>query len=170
MFYLDPVTPDLFSDAPVNFAALILVIEREIRVFLKDPNFAHPLGTDPAGGDIRHTTIFEMKPRVGDIFVTAEHRDADRVDTPKRRAYKMENDLQVVDHQIEYDADIRAAFRVRREPMRFYKSRMGQMFFERAEHWVKTFDMTHLQYEIAARCQFRELGRLRGIVGDRLLN
>src|SRR5947208_17096274 len=149
MFYLDPVTPDLFSDAPVNVAALILVIEREIRVFLKDPNFAHPLGTDPAGGDIRHTTIFEMKPRVGDIFATAEHRDADRVDTPKRRAYKMENDLEVVDHQIEYDADIRGAFRVRREPIRYYNSRMGQMFFERAWHWISMFVMAHLHDDIA---------------------
>src|SRR5215471_18613854 len=153
MFYLDPITPDLFSDAPVNFAALVLVIEREIRVFLKDPNFAHSLGTDPAGGDIRHTTIFEMKSSVGNIFAATEHRDADRVDTPKRRAYEMENDLQIVNHQIEYDAYIRAALCIRREPVRFYKSRMGQMFFERAEHWIKTFDMTHLQYETAACCQ-----------------
>src|SRR5947199_8368783 len=113
MFYLDPVTPDLFSNAPVNFAALILVIEREIRVFLKDPNFAHPLGTDPAGGDIRHTTIFEMKTRVGAIFVTAEHSAADPVDTPKRRANKMENDPQVFDRPIASDTSIRAAVRVR---------------------------------------------------------
>src|SRR3984893_18868641 len=38
MFYADSVTPTLFSNAPIDFTALILIIEREISVFLKNPN------------------------------------------------------------------------------------------------------------------------------------
>jgi len=71
MFYFDPVTPDLFSDTAVNFAALILIIEREIRILLKDPNLAHPLRADTACGDIRHATVFEMQSRIGDVFALA---------------------------------------------------------------------------------------------------
>src|SRR5437773_12476559 len=35
VFDLDSVAPNSFSDAPITLAALILMIQREIRVFLK---------------------------------------------------------------------------------------------------------------------------------------
>src|SRR5437868_8677253 len=95
---LDSVARNTSPNPPVDFAALILVVEREISVFLKDANLAEPLGTDAAGGNICHATIFKMQPRIGDVFTLAENRYAYRVDTPKRRANKMQNDFQIVDH------------------------------------------------------------------------
>src|SRR5437868_12850500 len=95
---LDPVTHDLFPETPVDFAALILIIEREISVLLKDANLAQALGTNPARGDVCHATIFEMQPRIGDVFTLAKDWHAYRVNAPERRAHEMQNDFQVVDH------------------------------------------------------------------------
>src|SRR4029450_2037508 len=98
VFDLDPVTPNLFSDASINLAALILIIEREICVFLKDSNLAHPLGADAAGGHICDATVFKVESRVCNVFALAKHGNADRVDTPKRRADEMQNDFEIVNH------------------------------------------------------------------------
>src|SRR6266404_6859049 len=77
VFDLDLRARDFPVHAPIDFAALILVIEREISVFLKDTNLTHALGTDPARRDIRDATVFETQPRVGDVFAAAQHRTAD---------------------------------------------------------------------------------------------
>src|SRR4029450_8432757 len=79
VFDLDSVTPNLFSDAPIDLAALILIIEREIRVFLKNANLAHSLGTDAAGRHIRDATVFKVEPRVCNVFAVAENGHANRV-------------------------------------------------------------------------------------------
>ena len=98
MFDLGSATPNLFADAAIDLAALILVIEREIRVFLKNSNLAHPLGADAAGGHVCHAAVFKMKPRVCDVLAIAEHGHADGVDTPKRRADEMQNNFEIVNH------------------------------------------------------------------------
>src|SRR5581483_10666239 len=67
----DPVANDLLSQATVNFAGLILVIERQVRVFLKNADLSDALGTDAAGSYIRHAAIFEMQPGISDIFSPA---------------------------------------------------------------------------------------------------
>src|SRR6478672_2985069 len=98
VFDLSPVTPNLFADAAINFAALILIIERDIRVFLKNSNLAHPLGTDAAGGHVCHATVFKVESRVRNVFALAQHRHADCVDTPKRRADEIQDDFEIVNH------------------------------------------------------------------------
>ena len=98
VFDLGPVTPNLFADAAIDLAALILIIEREIRVFLKDSNLAHPLGADAAGGHVCHAAVFKMESRVCDVFALAEHWHADGVDTPQRRADEMQNNFEIVNH------------------------------------------------------------------------
>src|SRR6266446_2245040 len=46
---------------------LTRVIEREVLVGLKQPQFADLLGRDAAGRQIRHTAVGELEPHVGDI-------------------------------------------------------------------------------------------------------
>jgi hypothetical protein len=98
MFNADSVAPNLSSNAPIDFTTLILIIEREIRVFLKNANLAHPLGTDAARGHICHATVFEMQSHVCDVFAPAKHGHAHRINTPQRRTHEMQNDFQVMDH------------------------------------------------------------------------
>src|SRR4030095_2046621 len=107
------VARDVSPNPSIDFTALILVIEREIRVFLKDANLAEPLRTDTARGNICHATVLKMQPRIGDVFTAAKDRNTYCVDAQKRRADKMQNHFEIVDHQIEDDTDIGAAFGVR---------------------------------------------------------
>src|SRR5437667_6357492 len=66
--------------APIDFAALFFIIEREISVLLKNADLAHPLRTDAAGSDICDTAILKSHPRVRDIFAAAQDRHTDSVD------------------------------------------------------------------------------------------
>src|SRR6202022_1577529 len=50
---LDFVARNPSPRAPVDFSSLILIIQREISVLLKNANLAHPLGTDAARGNVR---------------------------------------------------------------------------------------------------------------------
>ena len=130
---LDLGTLDSAADLAINFASLVLVIEREICVFLEDANLPHSLGTDSTRGDVGHAAILETKPRVGDVFAPTQDRHADRIDRLHGRPDEMQNDFRVVDHEIEHDADVGAAIWKRRKAMRFDETRMGQARFERAQ-------------------------------------
>src|SRR5580658_10309721 len=78
----------------------------------EDANLAHALRTDTTDSKVGHTTVGKLQPRVGDVFRLAEDWDADGIDTNHRRTHEAENDVQVVDHQIEHDADVCAAIRI----------------------------------------------------------
>ena len=54
--------------------------------------------------------------------------------------------------------------------MRFDEARMRQMFFERAQDWIESFDVAHLQDETVKCSQFRKLGSMCSVVGDRFLD
>src|SRR5438105_1160447 len=82
----------------------------------------------------------------------------------------MQNYFQVVDHEIEHHADIGAAIRKWRKPMRLDEARMREARLERAQHRIKTLDMSHLQNQPALRGQLRELAGLRGVVRDRFFD
>ena len=106
---LNLITHNLAAFAPINFTALILVIEREISVFLKDANLAHAFGTDPARSDVGDATVFKTQTRVGNIFAATQNRHADGIDCLNWRTHEMQNDFQIMDHEIENDADLGAA-------------------------------------------------------------
>src|SRR5206468_4526746 len=150
-FNLDPVARDASPNPSVDFAALILVVEREICVLLKDANLTEPLGTDTARCNIGYATVFKMQPRIGNVFAPAKNGHTDCVDAPKRRAHKVQNNFQIMDHQIEDDTDIGAALGVRRKPMRFNEPGMGQMRFECPQNRIEPFHVADLQNEAATR-------------------
>src|SRR6266567_7666380 len=105
---LDFVPRNPSPSATIDFTALISIIEREIRVLLKHANLAHALGTDAARRNVCHATILETQPRICDVFTAAQDRHPHRIDTLHRRTNEMQNDFQIMDHQIENHADIGA--------------------------------------------------------------
>ena len=124
---------DSAAAPPINFAGLILIIEREIGVLLEDANLAHPLRADPARGDVGDAAVLETQPRIGDVFAPAQDRHADGIDRLHRRPNEMQNNFQIVNHEIEHDADVGAAIRKRRKPVRLDEARMRQARLERAQ-------------------------------------
>src|SRR5712691_7433106 len=82
----------------------------------------------------------------------------------------MQNDFQVVNHEIEHDTDVGAPIWKRREPMRLDKARMRQTRLERAQDGIEALDVPDLQNELSLRGKGRELARLQGVFGDRFLD
>src|SRR5437588_11787673 len=103
--------PSLF---PINLAALTLIIERKVGVLLKDANLPHSLGADSTGGDVGNAAARKSQSRVSNIFSATKHGHAHGIDAFDRRPHQMQNDFQIMNHEIEDDADISAAIRIRR--------------------------------------------------------
>ena len=127
-------------------------------------------GTDAARGDVGHATILETDARVGDVFAPAQDRDADGIDRLHGRPNEMQNNFEIVNHEVEHDPDVGAAIWERRKPMRFDEARMGQARFQRAEHRIETLDMPDLQNEMAPRRELSQLTRLGRVIRDWLLD
>ena len=139
----------LAAFAPINFTALILIIEREVSVLLKDANLAHALGTDPAGGDVGHATVFKTDTRVGDILAR-DSKPARRrhrlFATGERTRCKMISRSWIMRSSTTPISVLR--FGIWRKAMRFDEARMSQPRFKRAQHRIEAFNMTDLQDEI----------------------
>src|SRR5712671_1832714 len=68
-----------FARNSIDESLLRPVIERDIagrRTATEHTDFAHPLRTDTAGGQIGHATIREAQTRVRNVFRFAQHRNA----------------------------------------------------------------------------------------------
>ncbi len=85
----------------------------------EEPDLLHDLSRDPARGDVRHTAARECQTGVGDVHLVRENRHPHGVHGLDRGADEMENDIEVVDHQIEDDIHIRAPFEKRVEAVGF---------------------------------------------------
>ena len=151
-------------------AGLVFVIEREVGVFLEDTDFANAVLADPAGGEVGDAAGFEMEADVGDVLAAAEDRNSDRVHARDRRADEVQDDFDVVDHQVQYDPDVGAAVRVWREAGNLEEARVFQLGFERVKDRVEAFDMADLEDAAFRGGELRELTRVGGRVGDRLFD
>ncbi len=54
--------------------------------------------------------------------------------------------------------------------MRLDKTRIRQTLFERAQNRIEPFDVPDLENETARGRQFRQLSRMRGVIGDRFFD
>src|SRR5436190_10068148 len=82
----------------------------------------------------------------------------------------MENDFQIVNHEIQYNADICAALRIWREAMRLTESWTCQTLFKRAEHRIKPFHVADLQNQSFLRSELHQLSRFGRFFRDRFFN
>src|ERR1700738_2773702 len=72
----------------------------------------------------------------------------------------MQNDFQVVDHQIEHGPDIGAAIWVGREAMGFDESRMSKARFERNQDRIESLGVANLQDHFVLGRKFRKFSCL----------
>ena len=111
-FSQDGAFPFIFAGEAQKVAGLVLIIEREVSVFLEDANLSHFVFADPAGGDIGNAAIFKLQSDIGDVLALAEDRYSHSVHADNGRTDKVEDDLKVVNHEIKNNADVRAPVRV----------------------------------------------------------
>ena len=104
----DPTSPNR-----VNFSSLILIVKGEIGVLLKHAELAHFFRADSAHREIRNTAVLETESCIGNVFTSAQHGNANSIDALDRRADKMQNNLEIVYHEVEDNPDLDASVRIR---------------------------------------------------------
>ena len=144
-FDFDGFANDLVAVFAVDPAALVLVVEGEVAVGLEDADFAHFLGADAGGGEVGDAAVFEFEAGVGDVLALHENRDADGVDVDEGALHQVEDDFDVVDHEIEHDADVDAAIGEGGEAVGFNEAGGIKALFELAEDGVESLDMADLE-------------------------
>jgi hypothetical protein len=85
--------------------------------------------------------------------------------TPNRRAHQTGDHIDIVDHQIQHDIDIRAALDERRQAVALDKFRILDHAFKTANRRIKPFEMADLKQRPLGRRQrdqFLGLGQIRG--------
>ena len=170
LLHLDLLLGDLRIDLAIDLAALVEVIEREIGVVLEDADLAHLLEADAAGRDVGHAAVFETDARVGDVLALAQHGGADRIDRLDRRAHEMQHDFEIVDHQIEHDADVGAASGIGGEPVRLDEAGRVSFSSSALSAGIEALDVADLQDELLGVGEIDQRLGLLGVVGDRLFD
>ncbi len=144
-FDFDGLSDDLVAVFAVDPAALVLVVEGEVAIGLEDADFAHLFGAHAGGGEVGDAAVGEFEAGVGDVLALHEDRDADGVDINEGAFYQVEDDFDVVDHEVEHDADVDAAIGEGGEAVGFDETRGVEALFELAEDGVEAFDVTDLE-------------------------
>src|SRR5262249_45957031 len=81
-------------------------VEADIAFRRIDVHFAERFDAGPTGGQVGHAAVLEGQPSVGNVFIGAEQTDADCVHRAYGRTDECEQHIEVVDHQIEHNADV----------------------------------------------------------------
>src|SRR5204863_8025122 len=104
---------------------------------------------NPAGGDDGHRAVREFHARVGDVDVRRENRDARGPDLRHLRAHQLEDQVEIVNHQIEYHRDVGAARLERRQALRLQEPRLLEIRRRGAYRAVEPLDVAHLEAQPA---------------------
>jgi hypothetical protein len=82
----------------------------------------------------------------------------------------MKNDVEIVDHDIEDDADVEAASGVRRKASDLEEAGVVEALLEGVEGGVEAFDVSDLKHEAFVSREVGHFGGLLGIFGDGFLD
>ena len=64
---------------------------------------------DARGAEVGDATVGELEPGLRDVFMIAENGNTECLNAADRRIGEVERQIEVVDHQIEHDADVGGA-------------------------------------------------------------
>jgi hypothetical protein len=155
--YLNLLPNDLLAFQPIakaiHHAVLFLVI-RKIGILLKDANLPDCIATDRLAVTLA-TQPPSAEANIGNVFTFAEDRDANRIHADNRCAHDMQDDLDVVNHEIEDDTDVGTPVGVRRASSHLEEARVVELALQRNQDRIEPFDVSDLKHTGATR---RECG------------
>ena len=84
-------------------------VEGEVLAGLEEAQLADLLGGDAGGGEVGDAAGLELDADVGDVDFAGEDGEADGADLADGRLGELEDDVEVVDHEVEDDVDVERA-------------------------------------------------------------
>ena len=92
-------------------------IDRNVLVRLKDAHSSLRFETDSASDNIRDAPVSELDSGARNVLPFREHRRTSRIRRPNGRIYKAHYEIEIVDHEVEDDVDIRSTLLERGYPL-----------------------------------------------------
>lgn len=151
-------------------ALLTHEVDGEVAAGLEDADLAVLLERDAAGAEVGHAAVLERDPGVGDVLGLGHHRDADRVDPFDRGVGELEDDADVMDHQVQHDADLGAAGREGGQALRGDVAGVDDGLLQVGHHGIVMLDVPDLHDAVGLGGGLQDLGGLREGDADRLLD
>ena len=155
---------------PVVVAAALREVEREVAVRLKHPELPRTLARHATGRHVRDGAVGELDPRVGDVHVRREQRHPGRPNVHHVRAHELENQIEVVNHEIEDHGHVGAARLERRQPVDLQKPGFVQVRCRRPHGAVEPLDVADLEHDAARGGAAHQILRRHDCIGERLLH
>jgi hypothetical protein len=135
-------------------------VDGEIPAGLEDADLAVLLQRDAAGAEVGDAAVLERDPRVGDVLGLRHDRDADGVDALDRRIGQLQDDADVMDHQVQDHADLGAARGEGRQPLGGDVTGVGDGLLEEGHHRVVMLDVSDLDDAVGLGGGVQDLGGL----------
>lgn len=135
---------------------LVQKVEADVRIGLEQAHFPHLFERDAAGRQVGHAAVFEFQPGIGDVGRVAQHRNAARAHPAHGRLDDVQHQIEVVNHQIEDDRDLRAAWLEGRQPVRFDEHGPHDLAGQGQKRRIESLDVPDLHFEAGAFGQFQQ--------------
>src|SRR5690606_33384829 len=132
-----PVLPD-------QVAALVHEVERQIGGRLKHTDLTELFQAHPAGVEICHAPVLKKNPGVGDVFGGRKDVDPDTLNPFHRRFHQLENDADVVYHQIKDNSNLRPARLKWREAISHDITGLIHRLLKKSHHRIEVLNVPHL--------------------------
>ena len=154
---LDHVEVGGFADHDAGF---LEVVEREIGFFAEDADFSFGFEGEAGGGEVGDAAVFEDEADAGDVFVLSEDIDTDGVDVLDGALGEGEDDVDIMDHDVEHDADVGGAEGVRRDALGFHKAGLDFEPVHGLADGVEAFGIADLQGAVIVAGQLEHVPSL----------
>src|ERR1044071_3825543 len=153
-----------------NLRPALVIVDRNVGIRLKKTDLPFAFERHAARRDIRNTTVSEFDSSIGDIRPLREHGHSPRFDACRRRPHQTGDHINVMNHQIEYDIDIRAALDERRQTMALDKLGLSYDPFKAANCGVEALEMSDLKQYVFFLGGGDELAGFTDACGERLFH
>ena len=145
-------------------------IDTGIALRRPDAHFPPGSGAGPAGRDVRHAAVRKMQAGIGHIFVAAEQGNAQRFQPAHGRPDQSQQEIQIVNHQIQYDADIGRPACERAQALALDELGLKRVFLELLEGGIETFNVSDLDEHFSPAGAFDEAFGLIQSGGERFFD
>ena len=137
---------------------------------LKDPHLPLVSEADAAHGQIGHAAVLELDAAAGHVVGGGDHRGAHGMGPFDGRLHQAEDQIEIVDHQIEYGAHRLAPRREMPHAGGLDEERPVDQGRQRPAHGGETLDMADLQDLAPRRGEADQLAGIRHRRGDRFFD
>lgn len=129
------------------------VVDGDVLVGLEEAELADPLRADPAGSEVGDTARSKFHAGIGNINFAAEDGQPNGPYFSHRRGSKGQDDVQVVDHEVQDNINVKGPRGKDAEPVRLKKQRSVEQWKDGLHGRVEPFQMADLKDAVVQVCQ-----------------